>query len=118
MGNFRELKIWQEAKDLAVKVYKITGTGKFDKDYGLKDQIRRATVSISSNIAEGDERNSNKEAIRFLYIANGSVAEVITQLFIAFEIGYIDKDDFELITKRLETLSKQIKSLINYRRSN
>lgn len=115
MGNFRELKIWQEGKNLAVDIYKITGNGKFDKDYGLKDQIRRATVSISSNIAEGDERNSNKEAIRFLYIANGSLAEVITQLHIAFEIGYIDKDIFDSLCLRLETLSKQIKSLINYR---
>lgn len=115
MGNFQELKIWQEAKNLAVDIYKITGKGKFDKDYSLKDQIRRATVSISSNIAEGDERNSNKEAIRFLYIAKGSAAEVITQLHIAFEIGYVDKENFDSLFKRLEILSKQIKSLINYR---
>ena len=115
MGNFRELKIWQEAKNLAVDVYKITGNGQFDKDYGLKDQIRRAAVSISSNIAEGDERNSNKEAIRFLYIANGSLAEVISQLHIALDIGYIDKENFHTLIQRLETLSKQIKSLIKYR---
>lgn len=117
MGNFRELNIWQDAKKLAVDIYKITGSGRFDKDYGVKDQIRRATVSISSNIAEGDERNSNKEAIRFLYIANGSAAEVITQLHIAFEIGYVDKENFDILVQRLETLSKQIKSLINYRKS-
>jgi len=115
MGNFRDLKIWQEAKNIAVDIYKITGNGQFEKDYGLKDQIRRASVSISSNIAEGDERNSNKEAIRFLYIANGSLAEVISQLHIALDIGYIDNTNFDTLIKRLETLSKQIKSLINYR---
>ena len=118
MGDFRELNIWKEGKNLAVEIYKLTSTGDFNKDYGLKDQIRRATVSISSNIAEGDERKSNKESIRFLYIANGSIAEVITQLYIANEIGYIDKEKFNLVISRLETLSKQIKSLINYRKRN
>ena len=117
MGNFRQLKIWQEAKSLAVDVYKKTSEGKFEKDYSLKDQVRRASVSIASNIAEGDERNTNKEAIRFFYIANGSVAEVITQLYIAHEIGYIEKEIFEDYINRLETLSKQIKSIINYRKS-
>lgn len=117
MGNFRQLKIWQEAKSLAVDIYKTTGEGKFERDYGLKDQIRRASVSVASNIAEGDERNSNREAIRFFYIANGSVAEVITQLYIAHEIGYIDNETFEVLINRLETLSKQIKSIIKYRRN-
>ncbi len=115
MGDFRKLKVWQEAKNLSVEIYKITDNGKFAKDFGLKDQLRRAIVSVASNIAEGDERYSNKEAIRFLYIANGSIAEVITQLYIAFEIGYIEKGQFDRLVKRLEILSKQVKTLISYR---
>jgi len=118
MGNFRELKVWQEAKSLAVEIYKITESEKFKKDFGLKDQIRRAVVSVASNIAEGDERFSNKESIRFLYIANGSIAEVITQLIIANEIGYIKNETLQDFLNKLDKLSKQIKSLINYRIGN
>ncbi len=118
MGNFRELTVWQDAKDLAVEIYRITEQGDFKKDFSLKDQIRRAAVSIASNIAEGDERFTNKEAIRFLYIANGSVAEVITQVVIAHEIGYIKDDVLNKLMERLEKLSKMIKSLINYRMKN
>lgn len=83
MGKFRELKVWQKAKDLAVYLYKLTMKGAFAKDYGLRDQIRRAGVSIPSNIAEGDEFDTNKQAIKFFYIAKGSSAEVLIQAIIA-----------------------------------
>jgi four helix bundle protein len=116
MGNFRNLEVWKRAKDLAVKVYEITNYNSFDKDFGLKEQMRRAAVSISSNIAEGDERNSNKESIRFLYIANGSVAELITQIIIAYEIKYINNNTYKDMILELEQISKMIKSLINYRK--
>ncbi|MEJ2270393.1 MAG: four helix bundle protein, partial [Desulfobulbaceae bacterium] len=86
MGKFQELKVWQRAKDLAVYIYKISGDGKFVKDYGLRDQLRRAAVSIPSNVAEGDELGTNKQAINFFYIAKGSTAEVLTQAIIAKEI--------------------------------
>lgn len=76
MGKFQDLKVWQRAKDLAVYIYKLTGKGAFSKDYSLRDQIRRATVSIPSNIAEGDDIGSDKQAIRHFYIAKGSAAEV------------------------------------------
>ena len=76
MGKFQDLKVWQRAKDLAVHIYKLTGKGAFSKDYSLRDQIRRATVSIPSNIAEGDDIGSDKQAIRHFYIAKGSAAEV------------------------------------------
>jgi len=115
MGDFRNLKVWKDAKDIAVEIYKIT---KSFKDYSLKDQLRRAGISISSNIAEGDERFSNKESIRFFYIANGSIAEVITQLIIANEIGYIKNETLQDFLNKLDKLSKQIKSLINYRIDN
>ncbi len=79
-GGFRNLMVWKKSKDLAVYIYKLTNTGSFSKDFGLRDQIRRAAVSIPSNIAEGDERDTNKESVRFLYIAKGSLAELLTQL--------------------------------------
>ena len=88
--EFRELRVWQEAKALAVQVYNITTNASFAKDYGLRDQARRAAVSVASNIAEGYERNSNKDFIRFLLISKGSLSELRTHLEIALEIGYLD----------------------------
>ena len=67
MGNFEDLKVWQRAKDLAVYIYKLTAHGRFSKDFGLRDQIRRAAVSIPSNIAEGDELGTDKQSIRYLH---------------------------------------------------
>lgn len=71
--GFKELIVWKDAKSLAVAIYKITNQEPFLKDFGFKDQIRRAAVSIPSNIAEGDERDTDKEAVRFLFIAKGSL---------------------------------------------
>ncbi|WP_024790807.1 MULTISPECIES: four helix bundle protein [unclassified Lebetimonas] len=118
MGNFRELNVWQKSKSLVVDIYYLTNKETFKRDFSLKDQMRRSAVSIPSNIAEGDERNSNKESIRFLYIANGSVAELITQITIAYEINYITKKEYIALLKELEDISKMIKSLINYRSKN
>lgn len=118
MGNFRELKVWQRAKDLAVYIYKTTEKGKISKDYGLRDQWRRASVSIPSNIAEGDELNSNKQAIRFFYIARGSSAEVLTQAIIAKEIGYLDKEKYEYIEKECKAISGMLSRLITARSKN
>ena len=92
-GGFRELVVWQKAKSLAVKVYLRTGQGVFARDFGLRDQVRRAAVSVPSNIAEGDERDTNRDSVRFLYIAKGSLAELIPQLEIAHEIGYLSLDE-------------------------
>ncbi len=88
MGNFQELRVWQLAKELAVRIYKLTQTLSFSKDFGLKDQIQRSAVSVPSNIAEGDELETDKQSIRHFYIAKGSSAELLTQLIIAEEIGY------------------------------
>jgi four helix bundle protein len=106
MSGFRDLKVWQKAKDLAVQIYKVTQDGAFGRDFGFKDQIRRASVSIPSNIAEGDERGSNKEAVRFFYIAKGSLAELQTQLEIAREIGYLDELTVNELLDRSETIGK------------
>ena len=113
--GFRELRIWQKSKDLAVEIYKITNNNKFQRDFGLRDQIRRSAVSIASNIAEGDERDTNKEAVRFFHIAKGSLAELSTQLQIATEIDYLDKVVFDDLDYRLRELGKMIGSIIKVR---
>lgn len=115
MGKFRELKVWQRAKDLAVTVYKLTGTGDFSRDYGLRDQIRRAAVSIASNIAEGDELGTDRQSVRFFHMAKGSSAEVQTQAFIAFEIGYLTEGDLARIEKECQSISSMLARLIQSR---
>ncbi len=118
MGNFRELRVWQRSKDLAVYVYSVTGSGKFVKDFGLRDQIRRAAVSIASNIAEGDELNSNKQAVHFFFIAKGSTAEVLTQAIISHEIGYIDSHVASHIQEECDAISRMLAKLIQARNRN
>ena len=115
MGNFRELDVWKISKELAVNVYRLTNFNDFSKDYGLKDQIRRAAVSIPSNIAEGDESGYNKQSIRYFYIAKGSSAEVQTQAIIAYEIGYINKNYYEKIIEQCKIISAKLEKLIQYR---
>jgi four helix bundle protein len=117
-AGFRELKVWQESKRLAVIIYKLTQTGKFTRDLGLRDQIRRAAVSIPSNIAEGDERSSNRDAVKFFYIAKGSLAELQTQLEIAHEIGYIDREILDDLGTTYSSLGKMLGSLIKARTLN
>ena len=115
MGNFRNLMVWQKAKDLAVNIYRLTDSTIFNKDFSLKDQIRRASVSIPSNIAEGDNLDTDKQSIRHFYIARGSTAELRTQLIIAYEIGYIPEQEFENLEKECESISAMITSLIKHR---
>ncbi len=113
--NFKELRVWQETKSLAVDIYKMSAKGELSKDYGLRDQMRRSAVSIVSNVAEGYERNSDKEFIRFLMISKGSIAELRTQLDIAHEISYVEKSvhgDFE---NRCNTVGSMITKLIQSR---
>ena len=112
MGNFQKLRVWQRAKELAVFIYKLTGRGAFVKDYGLKDQIRRAAVSVPSNIAEGDELNTDRQAINFFYIAKGSAAELLTQAIIAHEIGYLEKEHFDYIENECLAISGMLTKLI------
>lgn len=118
MGKFKTLRVWQESVNLAANIYHFSRLGAFSKDYGLCDQIRRAVVSIASNIAEGDERGSNKEAIYFFNVAKGSAAEVITQLHIAHKIGYIDKNILEKLEDNTEKIRASLKKLIKKRGGN
>ena len=115
MGNFRELKVWQRAKDLSVFIYRLTDHGVLAKDYGLRDQIRRAVVSIPSNIAEGDELDTDKQSIRFFYISKGSSAEVLTQSIIALEIGYISEESYLHIERECTSISSMLSRLIQAR---
>jgi four helix bundle protein len=115
MPRYRDLNVWKDSKGLAVKIYQITQGPKFAKDFGLRDQIRRAAVSIPSNIAEGDERGSNRDAVRFLYIAKGSLAELQTQLDIAFEIGYLKKEELTELFDKSIYIGKMLGSLIKAR---
>ena len=115
MGGFRELNVWKESKKLAVKIYQTTQKDAFRKDFGLRDQIRRAAVSIPSNIGEGDERGSNREAVRFFYIAKGSLAELQTQLEIAYAIGYLNEEKLKELLDQCATIGKMLGSLIKAR---
>lgn len=114
--GFKNLNVWQKGKDLAVKIYKISGQGALKDDFGLRDQIRRSAVSIPSNLAEGDERDTDKDSVRFFYIAKGSLAELRTQLQIAYEIGYIDEDLFNNLDQECSILGQMIGSLIKARK--
>jgi len=112
--GFEDLEVWKNAMQLVVAVYSELIE---NKDFGFKDQIQRAAVSIPSNIAEGYERQTNKEFIQFLYIAKGSSGELQTQLYIAQKLNYLAKDKaIELIDKS-KKISSMIYNLINYRKS-
>ena len=115
MGNFKKLRVWQNAIDLAAEVYRISNRRPFRDDYGLKNQIQRAVVSISSNIAEGDERGTDKESVHFFNIAKGSSAEVISQLHIAQKVGYIDQLTLYELENQTEKLRASLKKLIKAR---
>jgi len=113
--GFRELRVWQRAKALAVAVYRVTSKGSLARDLALRDQLRRAAVSVPSNIAEGDERDTNKDSVRFLYIAKGSLAELRTQLVIACEIGALDKTVYQNLEAESAELGRMLGSLIKAR---
>jgi len=115
--GFKDLIVWQKAKDLAIKVYKASGEGDLNRDFGLRDQVRRSAVSIASNLAEGDERDTDKESVRFFYIAKGSLAEFRTQIEIAYEIGYLKKQFYESIETECITLGQMIGALIKKRKA-
>jgi four helix bundle protein len=115
MSHFEELKVWQKAVNLAVKVYEITKKEPFNRDYGLRDQMRRSSVSISSNIGEGDQLESDKSSIRHFRIAKGSTAELYTQSIISYKIAYLAKDDFEFLKKESLEIIAMLTNLIRHR---
>jgi four helix bundle protein len=114
--GFKDLIVWQKAKDLAVKICQVSEEGDLSRDFSLRDQIRRSAVSIASNLAEGDERDTDKESVRFFYITKGSLAELRTQIGIAYEIGYLKKPFYESIEAECIILGKMIGALIKKRK--
>jgi len=114
-NGFQDLTVWQRARELAAFVYQITMNASFSHDPSLRDQMRRAAVSIPSNIAEGDERETDKEAVRSFYIAKGSSAELHTQSLIAHDIGYIDDVQRERLTDSCSEISRMLANLIKAR---
>lgn len=112
--RFEDLEVWQAARDVVNAVYHVSSDGAFSKDYALRDQIRRAAVSISSNIAEGFSRHSNKEFVQFLFIAKGSIAEVQSQLHTALDQGYVEQQRFEEIYQAVDVVAKQLSRFITY----
>jgi four helix bundle protein len=114
--RFEDIQAWQKARELVKSIYQVTSEGNFARDYGLKDQIRRASVSIMSNIAEGYARQTNKEFNQFLHIALGSVAEVQSQLYIAQDLNYISKEEFGRIYELASESARLITGFIKYLR--
>jgi len=111
--NYRELIVWQEGIKLAKAVYKLAEKFPRQETYALADQIRRAVVSVPSNIAEGQARKAPGDFRRFLHIALGSLAEVDTQLVLAQEFGYLSKEDIDTLDEQIQGLQKKLYALIN-----
>src|SRR5882762_9640781 len=114
INKFEEIESWKKARSLTKEIYKRTSSGKFTRDFGLTDQIRRASVSILSNIAEGFERSGDKEFLQFLAIAKGSCGEVRAQLYVALDQEYFSLDEFEGLSKAAIEVSQLIAGLIKY----
>ena len=112
--SFEEINSWQKARQFNKRIYEITDNQNFKKDFDLVIQIRRASISISSNIAEGFERNTDKEFIHFLYIAKASAGEVRSQLYLALDLNYIEKIEFEELFNDVSDISKLISGFIKY----
>lgn len=114
--RFEEMKVWQEARQLTNNIYRLTSNANFKKNFGLKDQTQRSSVSVMSNIAEGYERGTNKEFIHFLNYAKGSVGELRSQLYIALDLEYIAQTEFEINYNMSVSISTQLANFIKYLR--
>ena len=115
--SIEELTIWQEARELTDRIYILSKRFPKEELYGLTSQIRRASVSIMSNIAEGFNRRSTKEFINFLIISRASISEVQNDLYISLDLNYINKKDFETIYNHAQKISMSINKLITYLKS-
>ncbi len=113
-NSFEDLKIWQLARDLVHAVYLETNESVFVKDFSLRDQMRRAAVSSMANIAEGFERGSQRDFMRFLYMARGSAGEVRSHLYVARDLGYISPLTFDKVHRQAVEVSKAIFGFIKY----
>ena len=113
-SQFEDLEIWKESMRISLKIYEIM---KKCKDFGFKDQIQCAAISIPSNIAEGFERQTNKEFIQFLFIAKGSCGELRTHIYLGYQLEYIDKEEYGILLDKVKMLSSKIGNFIKIRKS-
>ena len=111
---FEDLKIWQEGRRLANELYSLTRQQSFSNDFGFINQVRRAGVLITSNIAEGHERGGTQEFSQFLSMAKGSSGEVRSHLHLAMDLGYVEKEKGEALVTEFKNLSRMISNFINY----
>ena len=112
--RFEDMEVWQMGRSLVKDVYAATRSGLFAKDWGLRDQMQRAAVSVCSNIAEGFERRGNKEFIKFLWIAKGSAGEVSSQLYHAKDLGYLSEDEFARLYAATKAICGKTYNLIKF----
>jgi len=112
--RFEDLDLWKEAVVIGVEIYRLTSIGKLEKDYSSKDQLRRAAISISNNIAEGFEYNNNKSFIKFLGYSKGSAGELRSNLLVLKEAEAISNDDYKSLETKLLSISKNIGGFIKY----
>lgn len=112
--SFEDLKVWKAAREVTNLIYEATEGNSFSRNFALRDQIRRSTISVVSNIAEGFERNGNKEFINFLFIAKGSCGEARAQMYLALDRQYVTGFEFDLIQTKLKEISRMLYGLIRY----
>ena len=112
--RFEDLDCWKKSRKLNSTVYEVTGAGKFARDFALKDQIRRASISMLSNIAEGFERGGDKEFLHFLAMAKGSCGEVRVQLYVAPDQEYLPQQAFDFLLESVEETGRMISGLMKY----
>ena len=112
--KFEEIDSWKKARKLTHEIYQKTSSGGFARDFGLKDQIRRASVSVLSNIAEGFERGGDKEFLQFLAVAKGSCGEVRAQLYVALDQGYLSPEVFDQLSKNATEVGQLLSGFIRY----
>ena len=113
-NRFEDMKVWRDGRALVRKIYQISSNRPFSRDFGLREQIRRAAVSTVSNIAEGYERDSHREFLRYLHISKGSCGEVRTQLYLAQDLAYLSAQDFTSVYGMCLDISKQLAGMIRY----
>jgi four helix bundle protein len=115
--RFEDLDVWKNARELCMKLNQISNSTPLNKDYSLKDQLLRSSGSCMDNIAEGYERDGNREFINFLYISKGSIGETRSQIHRSFDLGYFDEKSYNDLINDCLNLSGQISSFINYLRN-
>jgi four helix bundle protein len=115
--RFEEIRAWQTARELTKQVYEVSSRAAFGRDYGLRDQMRRAAVSVMSNIAEGYESETQEQFIRYLGYSKASAGEVRSQLYVALDVGHLDRAQFETLYDLVDKCSRQLNRFISYLRT-